>query len=93
MSSAAGATPDAGQPAGRMTLSEQNRLLFALLTPKQREHSSVAISRNAREIVQFEVTVKAGTQGLDTVEEAELVARQIFDRLELAYPRTEGTQL
>lgn len=77
-------------PTRRVSASELNRRLLELLTPRQREHSSVAISRNAREIVQFEVTVKAGTEGAETVEAAELLARQIFDRLELAYPKTEG---
>lgn len=90
MASPAGVPPGADSPNRRVSASELNRRLLELLTPRQREHSSVSISRNAREIVQLEVTVKAGTEGAETVEAAELLARQIFDRLELAYPKTEG---
>lgn len=74
----------------RMTLSEQNRMLYALLTRQQRDRSSVTITRNARGAVQIEVLVRTGESDVETIEDAELLARKVYDRLAIAYPHTEG---
>jgi hypothetical protein len=72
------------QPARRMTLSQ---VVEALLQRGGGEHSSVTLSRNAKGETQIEVVVRTGEQGaVQTIEQAEIAAGEVYSRLRLAYP-------
>lgn len=68
----------------RMSLSQ---VVEALLQRGGGEHSSVTLSRNAKGETQLEVVVRTGeTGGLETIEQAEAAAQEVYDRLRERYP-------
>ena len=72
----------------RLSLSEVTR---ALLDRGGSEHSSVTLTRNAKGETQIEVVVRTGEGGdVQTVEQAEEHAKQVYDRLRTAYPFADG---
>lgn len=71
----------------RLTLSRIVELQYGLLSRANRERSSVILTRNAKGDVQIEVTVRTGDGDIETVDECEAKARQVFDQLAAAYPR------
>jgi hypothetical protein len=71
---------------GRMSMSE----VIERLTERGRsDHSSVTLSRNSRGEVQPEVKV-ATSDALPTIEDAERVAVEVFDRIISRYPMANG---
>lgn len=72
----------------RMTLS---RVVEMLLTRNAGEKSVVALTRNANGDTQIEVRVGTGNDAdVQTVEEAEAKAREVYDRLAAAYSVDRG---
>jgi hypothetical protein len=72
----------------RLSLSQ---IVEMLLTRGGRSHSSVSISRNAKGDTQFEVQVAVGEDGVATLEDAEALALEVYDRLASTYPVTHGS--
>lgn len=70
----------------RLNLSEVTRRLLELQAKPSRERSSVTVTRNARHVYQFEVTVYAGDTGAETPDEAKALALRLVDELEAKYP-------
>lgn len=72
----------------RLTLSQ---IVELLLSRGSADRSTVSVTRNARGETQFEVTVRTGEEGgVQTVEEAEAKALEVYARLEAAYPTRNG---
>jgi hypothetical protein len=72
------------QAARRMSLSQ---VVEALLQRGGSEHSSVTLSRNAKGETQIEVVVRTGDQGaIQTIEQAETAADEVYSRLRSSYP-------
>lgn len=68
----------------RMTLSD---VVAGLLARGSSEHSSVTLTRNAKDNTQIEVVVRTGDSGaIATIEDAEAAAVRVYDRLRAAYP-------
>lgn len=73
-------------PTPRITQSE---IIRALLERGSSERSSVTIARNAKGEVQLEVIVRTGDAGaVQTPEDAERIAGEVYDRLVARYPYT-----
>lgn len=77
-------------PQQRVTLSEIVRAQLAALERVPREHSTVALSRNAKGLTQIEVSVRTGDEGIDTLADALELARRLYDELSAAYPIPVG---
>lgn len=76
------------EKARRMTLS---RVVEMLLEKREHGASSVSLSRNAKGETQIEVVVRtAGDGPVQTVEDAETVARTVYDSLRAKYPTASG---
>lgn len=72
----------------RLTLSQ---IVELLLSRGSADRSTVSVARNARGETQFEVTVRTGEEGgVQTVEEAEQKALEVYARLEDRYPPRNG---
>lgn len=72
----------------RLTLSQ---IVEKLLARGGIEHSSVTLSRNAKGETQIEVVVRTDQPGhIETVEEAETKAAEVFDRLRGRFPLSSG---
>ena len=72
----------------RLTLSE---IVEQLLQRSGAERSSVSLTRNAKGATQIEVVVRTGDTGaIQTIEAAETVATQVYDRLRNLYPLPEA---
>lgn len=68
----------------RMSLSQ---VVEALLQRGGSEHSSVTLARNSKGETQIEVVVRTGDTGsVQTIEEAETAAAEVYDRLREKYP-------
>ncbi|PYO40124.1 MAG: hypothetical protein DMD33_18745 [Gemmatimonadetes bacterium] len=88
MTDPATATRTDHTPSKRMTLSQ---VVEALLNRGGGERSSVALSRNAKGETQIEVTVRtADTGAVETIEQAEQAAQEVYDRLRSRYPMSSG---
>lgn len=76
------------RPHRRLTLSE---VLTLMLSKSGGEHSSVALTRNAKGVTQIDVTVRTGDSGtITTALEAEAAAVEIYERLRARYPTPTG---
>ena len=72
----------------RLTLSQ---IVAMLLSRGGTEHSSVTLARNAKGVTQIEVVARTGGDGeLQTLEEAEAEATEIYDRACKHYPLPTG---
>lgn len=69
----------------------QSQIIEQLLARGGSEHSSVTLSRNAKGETQIEVVVRTNEHGdIQTIEQAEQHARDIYDRLRTRYPMQSG---
>jgi hypothetical protein len=69
----------------------QAQIIGMLLTRGSREHSSVALSRNAKGETQVEVTVRTGeSDEIDTVDAAAAKAAELYDQLRRRFPLSSG---
>jgi len=76
------------EPRKRLTLSE---IVEALLQRGGREHSSVTLTRNAKGETQIEVVVRTGeSPEVESIEDAETKAMDVFERLRARYPMRDG---
>lgn len=76
-------TPGEGRPK-RMSLSE---IVERLLERGGGEHSSVTLGRTAKGETTIEVVVRTGDRGeVTSIEDAETVAVETYDRLRTLYP-------
>lgn len=79
----------AGQPVAaperprRLTMSQ---IVELLLTRQTTEHSTVKLTRNAKGETQIEVSVRTGEVGIETPEQAQTKAQQVYDHLTGLYP-------
>lgn len=80
------ATTTPREPARRLSLSEIVEQQIGALSRTHGEHSSVKLARNAKGDVQIEVAVRTGESGVDTIEDAQDRAQQVFDHLAGIYP-------
>lgn len=79
----------ADEKPARMTL---GRVIERLTERGASNTSSVTLARNAKGETQIEVVVRSDPEGMPaTIEEAELVAGVVFDRLRARYPMLDGT--
>lgn len=66
--------------------------LLSIVGRAAQDHSSVTVARNAKGAYQFEVVVRTGEHGADTLEQATAKAQTIVEQLEAwrPYPEPEG---
>lgn len=84
---------DKGEPVAareaprRLTMSQ---IVELLLTRQVSEHSTVKLTRNAKGDTQIEVSVRSGEPGIETPEQAQAKAQQVYDHLTGLYPLSRG---
>src|SRR5919204_3659468 len=74
--------PEPPAPPKRLTLSS----IVEMLLTRSTDHSTVSISRNVKGETSIDVQIRTGSGDVETIEDAERRAAEVYDRLAALYP-------